>query len=252
MKPHQKILLVPALGGALAFFIVLKYGFRVRAMVPNVSDDVFGTMAALSLFAIAFGFARMVLGRKVWDMGTVVRSVPGPNRDLEREKAMQKLKDGALRQTAVLKEQKRLRIAELLADPAKRRYAALVEKGQPWSDEQIAYHEDPSKTATCPHLRPIESAMRTAGIAPRLIVKPWLGPAPSMNIQADCCIHETELRRRFPVPESVRYQEGYSPERYYQDNPWATLSCSLCGSSMDLVHSEWPRKDTHWFPSKPG
>jgi hypothetical protein len=88
MKPHQKILLVSALGVALAFFIVLKYGFRVRAMVPNVSDDVFGTMAALSLFAIAFGFARMAVGRKVWDMGTVVRSVPGPNRDLEREKAV--------------------------------------------------------------------------------------------------------------------------------------------------------------------
>jgi len=261
MKPHQKILLVSALGVALAFFIVLKYGFRVRAMVPDISDGVFGTMAALTLFGIAFGFARLVLGRKLWQMETVIRSVPGPGApnagppkplDPQRAKAIQKLKDDAVRQSAVLKEQKRLRVAELLADPAKRKYAALVEKGQPWSDEQIAYHEDPNKTATCRRLRHIESAMRMAGIVPRLIVKPLLAPAPSMNIKADCCINELELKRRFPVPESVRYQEGYSPERYYQDNPWATLSCSLCGSSMELVHSEWPRKDTRWFPSKPG
>lgn len=161
-------------------------------------------------------------------------------------------KISAAQRTELWKEEKRVRVAELLADPAKHKYAALVERGEQWYDEQIAYFEDPDRTATCPHLRPIEHAMRLAGVAPKVIVKRWLpNYGRSMNIKADCCINEPELRRQFAVAESVHYQEGYSPERHPQDNPWAKLSCSLCDSYMDLVHSEWPRKDTRWFPAKP-
>jgi hypothetical protein len=94
--------------------------------------------------------------------------------------------------------------------------------------------------------------MRLAGVETGLLTRPWLEiPAPTLSVRADCCINEPELKSRFTLPESVRYEEGYQPERHYQDNPWAKLSGSQCGSAIDLVHSEWPRATIQWFPTKP-
>ena len=118
-----------------------------------------------------------------------------------------------------------------------------MERGEEWSDEQIAYHEDANLTSTCPHLQPVERAMRQAGIVPKLI-------APLNKVKADCCINEPELSSRFPRAASVRYTEGYRPERHYEDNPCARLTCSQCGSTIELVHPEWPRDNTKWFHAK--
>ncbi len=85
--------------------------------------------------------------------------------------------------------------------------------------------------------------MRSAGIVPK-----WIAP---QHVMADCCVDEIGLRNRFTLPQSVRYAEGYQPERDDHDNPWASLSCSQCGSAIGLVHSEWPRPSTRWFPAQP-
>lgn len=218
---------------ALAFCTVLPFGLRFRNNFPGISDNGFAAMMAFALAAISFGVMRLLLGRGFG---------PAAGKRLNRvdRQRLQQIKEKSARDVAAWREQKRLRVAELLADPNKRPYAALVERGEEWSDEQIAYHEHPNRTATCPHLQPVERAIRQAGIVPKLL-KP-------LAVRADCCIRNAELRRYFTLPESVRYEEGYSPERYYQDNPWARLTCYACGSTIDLVHSEWPRPTTTWFP----
>jgi hypothetical protein len=49
------------------------------------------------------------------------------------------------------------------------KYVDLVERGEEWSDEQIACHEDANATATCSHLQSIEHAVRLADVEPKLI-----------------------------------------------------------------------------------
>lgn len=58
-------------------------------------------------------------------------------------------------------------------NPNKRKYVLLIERGQWWTDEQIAYQENQSATARCVHLQPVERAMRSAGIVPRRLTEPW-------------------------------------------------------------------------------
>ncbi len=152
---------------------------------------------------------------------------------------------------ATLQEARRLRIAELAADPGKASYVPLMERGEWWTDEQIAYRENPKATATCAHLQPVERAMRAAGIVPRRLTEPWYRGFASLSmVEADCRINQAELPR-FHLPGSVQYASGYSPERSEWDNPWARLTCGVCASRIDLVHPEYPRTTTVWFPSPP-
>jgi hypothetical protein len=105
-----------------------------------------------------------------------------------------RLKEETARREAGYRERKRLRIAELQRDPAKHKYIPLVEQGQQWSDEQIAYREDATITATCPHLQQIERGMREAGIVPMLQTQWDPNGGPILEIDADCCVNEPELR----------------------------------------------------------
>lgn len=169
----------------------------------------------------------------------------------DREARFQQLREATAREVAAFRERKRLRIEQLRADPAKEKYVVLVERGQDWSDDQIAYHEDVHRTATCVHLQAIESAMRLSGIVPKLLVA-WQENYKSLpQIKANCCIHIAELQRQFPLAESVRYTEDYAPERYHQDNPWAELRCTACNSIIHLEHSAHPLLTTKWFPPTP-
>jgi len=225
---------------AAAFASALTLGFAIRPRVPAIPDRVFGAVLAVVLVAIAAAAVRLLAG----PFARTRRVQAARPHDPERDERGRKIKEETGRQMAALRERKRLRIAELMADPAKRKYVALVERGERWSDEQIAYHEDPGMTASCPHLQPIERGMRMAGIVLKLL-------AP-LKLMTDCCIYEAGLRERFPLSEPVRYLEGYDVERHDQDNPWARLECSECGSTIGLVHPEWPRPTTKWFPRKPG
>jgi hypothetical protein len=154
--------------------------------------------------------------------------------------------------SAVWRERKRLRIAELAADPANRKYASMMERGGYWTDAQIAYAENRDITAVCQHLKPVESAMRHAGIATHLLtesIDKSFAPLPA--ITADCRLDWKTLRRTLVLAEPVRYEEGYQPERHERDNPWARLACSNCKSKIDLVHPEGPGAGIPWFPAPP-
>jgi len=115
--------------------------------------------------------------------------------------------------------------------------------------ERTAYFENPKATVTCAHLQPIERAMRKAGVEVRLGNSEY-----SPIIKAACRIREAELTRVFQLPPAVHYRQGYSPERYEFDNPWADIICGYCEKSdrvrcqISVLHPDQCREDTPWFP----
>ncbi|MGH6942576.1 hypothetical protein [Hypericibacter sp.] len=119
----------------------------------------------------------------------------------------------------------------------------LIEAGQSWSDAQIAYDLDRRQTATCPHLQPIERALRDQG----LYLRRWAGP----DVEAQCCVDEAGLARRFELAPSVRYAEPAAYDRSLEDPPAALIHCSLCRSSIHLIHPALARRQTAWFPAAP-
>jgi hypothetical protein len=222
---------------AVAFLVAIPLGFWFHAKFPAIPDRILGAMLAAVLVIVAFGTLRLMLRQPIFPRR------PRFWRSRSRSKA-----------SAAYQERKRRRVAELLADPLKAKYAPMVERGELWFDEQIAYADNPNATATCPHLQAVERGMRASGVDCRLIVASWkTETTPLFRVRADCRINEPELRREYFLPESIRYQEGYMPERSAYDNPWAELACTECASSagIDLVHSEWGRATTKWFPRAP-
>lgn len=222
---------------ATAFGVTLTAGYQVHQYFPSISDQALGITAGIAIGVIALAITMVTL-RLPWGfrrrIGTPVRRASAPVRN----------------ELAAYREYRERRIAQLAADPATQKYAELMKYGRDWSDDQIAYDRNPSLTATCPHLKPIEHAMRTAGIAARLQTRSWKeNYAPLAVIEADCRVNQAGLRRAFALPEFVSYVEGYSPERSQFDNPFARLLCTGCQSAIELVHPEWPRPATRWFPS---
>lgn len=140
------------------------------------------------------------------------------------------LRAEAKRAAAAYKEKKRLRIAELEADPAKRKYAEMMRRGGFWTDEQIAYEEDSSITGSCVHLQPVERAMRIAGIKTHLIQP--------LQIRAECSVNMDKLKTELTIASSVEYRQGFMPERHPEDNPWADLYCHVCQSRIELIASD--------------
>jgi len=231
-----------------AFVIVLTLGFEIRPRLADiVSDRVFGAVAAFAIVGVAFGIMRLLY------RGDTGRRRPRVADTPERAAAIREIKAQAARDHEAYQEFKRQRVAELASDPdpVRRKYAVLVERGESWTDAQIAYHEDKSMTATCEHLVEVERAMRKAGIATRLLTTPWRELATLASIQARCRVNEVELRYRFTLAPSVHYEEGYQPERHEHDNPWAALSCDQCQSRIDLIHPEQGPADIPWFLSEP-
>lgn len=141
-------------------------------------------------------------------------------------------------------EARRLRAAELAADPTRAHYAALVEQGEDWSDVNIRYFEDPTETITCVHLEPIERAMRRDGVSARRYHE--------TDVMAACRIHHDALKRDFVAEAPVRYAEFYIGERSERDYPAAFL---ICDEHKCVIHTEHPEevgaKAVPWFPRPP-
>ena len=210
-----------------AFVIVLGLGFAIHWQATGISDNVFGTAAALAIAGIAFA----------------IYYVLNPSQFSLPQSFRRRMRGTAQTNAAVLEHQRR--IAELTADPAKQKYAALVERGEQWTDDQILYNENPEMVATCAHLQTIEYAMRLAGFKVRLDP---LRPSVAASVSANCRIHEADLKLRFAPAEPVQYREYFIPERSAMDNPTADILCSECKSTIRVVHPAEARQDTPGFP----
>jgi hypothetical protein len=227
MRTPQQNFAILLVSVAASFVIVLSLGFGLKKNYPDLPDGLLGVILACTCAAIPLAVLSF-LGLK------------------PASRVSYRMKSTAKQMQTRSNDARQQRLAELAVDPVKRKYIPLVERGESWSDEQIAYHENPALLATCIHLQPVERAMRSAGIETRLL---WQPGAPVVKVNADCRINETELRRRFAIERPVRYTMGYQPERHPDDNPWAQLACEECGSVIELVHPEWPRLATKWFPA---
>jgi hypothetical protein len=239
-----------AVGGVVAFLL----GSMLHDAYPGLPDMALAWIGVLSWVALAFGILYVLHPWKSRTPITVARAfVPTlPLTPPAPPAGREKIKREAELSHAAYQEAKRLRIAELAVDPAKARYVDLMQRGDWWTDEQIAYHENSQATATCPHLQSVELAIRSAGIVSRLQCEPWYrGFLPLPRVRADCCINEPELRRRFVLAPSVQHVTGYQPERSEFDNPWAELRCGDCDSTIVLEHPGYPGSTTVWFPAPP-
>jgi len=217
----MRIVLSAMLAVCIAFAAVLSLGSYLRQRVPSLSDNAFGTIAGLAIVILVVAIT-WLLNPSLFSLPLLARRGTHP---------------------AVTEHQRR--IAELAADPVKRKYAALVERGEWWTDDQILYNETPSMVATCAHLQAIEYAMRLAGLKVRM--NPLLPSVPA-SVTVDCRINEPEFKRRYVPAESVHYREYFQPERSQWDNPTADILCSECRSRIQVVHPSEAGEGTPWFP----
>lgn len=137
----------------------------------------------------------------------------------------------------------RRRLQVLAADPVRRKYAERMEQGEFWSDEQIAYDLDPIRAATCPHLAPVERALRADGLAVRLLT--------GAHVTAPCRLDVVALGRAIPLPATVRYSDDIPmPDRSPSDPTASALLCDPCGSGIRVVHPNDAKPATPWFPRR--
>jgi hypothetical protein len=114
---------------AIAFAGVIWFGFWIHRKTDAIPDNVFGAVAYVAIFAIAFFLTCLALRISPWS-GWTLPEMFGPRF----------VKKGPM----------------------------AVHPKSP-SAAQIAYLLNPEATATCEHLQPIERAMRAAGIDVRLL-----------------------------------------------------------------------------------
>lgn len=137
-------------------------------------------------------------------------------------------------------EEKRRRLADMANDPIRRKYVERIERGEYWSDEEIAFNEDVNAVGVCEHLHPIEQRMRAEGID--------LRPVYPLRIRANCLVDPEKLGIKPPPVHGVAYVDVHIPDRSMLDPRSAMITCSICNSYIDVVHSDVATPDTPWFP----
>jgi len=235
LTPQARNLLgLATIAGAVAagFVFAIGLGFRLHDQSPPAPFSWGFYPAAVALVALlAFALVVRPFGQ----------DPPGPRSNLS-PLARHRLRQAERRAYEAVLEAERRRRAEIAADPVRRKYLALMDAGQPWSDEQIAYDLDPEALVTCEHLRRLERAMR--GIGP-LHVR-YMGPT---SVSAHCLVDEPALRARFDLSPQVMYFEFFLGDRSPEDFPVAQLACMACKSVIETTPSLEVKPDTPRFPA---
>lgn len=217
-----RLVVVMAAVGA-GFVVVLDVGFHAHHQPAPGDLDL---LLAPALVALAAGFGVLAGQARTWGVGRSRLS----RRDRARLRA----------QRLAFAEERRRRVADLAADPLRARYAALVEAGQAWSDEQIAYDLDPAARATCAHLQTLEGVLRDAGV--------FVKRQPPPNVTARCVIDPEALKARLNLEACVAFTEGSMGGRAYEDGLFAMVRCSACQSRIDVTHRHEPNAAAPLFP----
>lgn len=221
-------LLLAMAGVAAGFVVVIGVGFRLHHQTAPAA------IGAAVLPALAVLAATIVAGVIGWRR-TARTALGGPHGPTPaRREALRRERE------AVAAEHRR-RLAELAADPLRSRYVALIERGERWSDAQIAYDLDPAARVTCAHLQPIEGAMREAGLR--------VQPSVAAYANVEAVIDRAELARLYPDPQ-LGYSEFELGGRAYEDNPVAQIACAEHRSAIYALHPSEARADTPRFPAK--
>ena len=216
-------LLVAMAGVAAGFVVMLWAGFTLHHdAMPLVIEQYH--LPAIIIFAAAIAYA-------------LYRLTHGARRYGQRQSARR----AARRSHADWREEQRLRLIEMRNDPILSAYAERIERGESWSDAQIAYDLEPAGSATCAHLAPVEQAMRRAGIA----VKLQLGHI----VHATCVIDEAALRARFAIEPPAWYGIIPDYDRSYEDPPSAALGCTEHGAMIYVIEPRQAPPGSPVFPA---
>ena len=228
--PSQALGLLAAMAGvACGFIVVIGAGFRLHDQHP---PEPFGSGFYPAAIVLAALVAFVVVKRPF---------AASPRPQSLDPITLHRLRAKMRAEREAWDAERRRRIAELSADPARRKYAERLEAGESWSDAQIAYDMDPGATATCRHLKPVEAAMRRDGVAVKLEME--------SRVSAGCRIDEPALRARFQPPRSVLYVEAYLGGRAAEDDPIAYLRCELCETMISTIHPDVLRAGEPVFPA---
>jgi len=207
VDPRQKGVLLAIAGVAAAFITVLGGGFLLsREHVSSVPmNNTFGVIASLAIVALALAIARL-LGVPIGKRGLLATAQRSP-----------------------------------IAPQVHRTPALPV--SQLAETVRAAYASNPELTMTCPHLQPLERAMRAAGIA--------VVPTSKSVVRAACRIHRRALQSMFPLGQTVTYREFFEAERHIEDIPIARVQCTPCLSWIEVLHPYESNRQTQWFPLAP-
>jgi hypothetical protein len=216
-------MLVAMAGVASGFVVVLWAGFTLHHdATPMVIEQYHLPAAGVFVAAIAYGLYHLAHGTR--------RPRPRPDP-----------RYAALRGHSDWEEEQRLRLVEMRGDPILSAYAARIERGESWSDAQIAYDLEPDGTATCVHLAAVEQAMRRAGIAVKFQLR--------NIVNAQCVIDEPALRARFALDPPAWY--GILPDhgRSYEDPPVAAFKCEEHGALIYVIDPNQAPPGSPVFPA---
>lgn len=223
-------LILTMAGVGAAFIVAIGIGFMIAGNAPPAEIS--------STFYPALGVLAFVLAYAVFRRG---RGLPPPAMVTTESLRSSIDREHLARSRRAGEDERRQRLARLAADPLRRKYVPLIERGQPWSDAQIDYDLDPARTATCIHLRPVESAMRQAGIGVRLGV--------GQRVDAACRIDRVALMRDFRLGSFANYSEIPQFDRSFEDPPQAQIWCSACRSAIGVLHPDTAAAGTPVFPT---
>jgi hypothetical protein len=221
--PIDRSLLVVAAGVASGFWVFIAVGFRLDGQRAPMGLDAGLLPAALVLIAT------LVLGvRRVW---------PSVRDGVES----MSLRWSARRQLSRKMAQYHAWAATLALDPKRKRYADMIAAGDYfWTPERVEYDLDPRATTCCPHVAPIESAMRAEGLEVQLHTSGFATAA--------CTIDAETLAKRFSLPDGVGYMEIPTYDRSDEPIPMAIVGCRACGSHVGVEHASRASADTPVFP----
>jgi hypothetical protein len=230
LSRHGPLLAVMA-GVAALFVVMIGTGFRLTHSPGSPINDsayfaAIGVLGLLAVVALRTNWFRSAPAGSLSDHGFRGMSF------FDRQRLARRRRQADA--------ERRARLQRLAADPVRRKYVELIERGESWSDEQIDYAEHPQRLATCVHLQPIEHELRATGIAVRLVQ--------GSTVRARCCVNAAALSMRFALPDSVHYAEPTFGGRSYEDAPSAVIVCDQCRSTIDVVHRLVADPETPWFP----
>jgi hypothetical protein len=229
-KRFLEVLVLMAGIGA-GFVIMIGTGYRITGDTGSpISDRLYLTAIGVLIVVVA------AVGWRIWrqTIGATSRHERAARRDAHRRF------DEDRKRAA---KERREQLERLSADPARRKYAEWIQRGEAWSDDQIEYDLNVATLATCQHLVPIEREMRAAAIHTRLIQP--------LKISARCRVDAELLRPRFSLPTFVAYTEP-RPNTISFDAPLpALIVCAEHESSIEVVHPLGATSETPVFPSTP-
>jgi hypothetical protein len=222
--PFDRSMLLIAASIASGFWVFIAVGFRLDGQRAPMGLDAGLLPAALVLLGT------VVMGvRHAWPgLRDGIESISlrwSGRRELSREMA-----------------QYHAWAATLALDPKRKRYADMIAAGDYfWTAERVEYDLDPHATTCCPHVAPIEAAMREEGLQVQLHT---IGFA-----TAKCTIDAQALATRFSLPDGVGYREIQTYDRSEESIPIAIVGCTACRSHVAVEHARTAPENTPVFPA---